>query len=100
MPQMRGKETGPDHFGLSGKDLKEKLTILYGSGEAKASRPPLHPSSSICLAIAEVFSLQILRAIILLQRFVKGASDTQDVFPRHVGVDHRGLKILLAQQQR
>jgi hypothetical protein len=99
MPQVRGKETGPDHLGISGKNLKKKLTILYGSGEVKAFRPPLHPSSSISLAIAGVLSLQILRAISLSQWFVQGASDAQDVFLRHVGVDHGGLKILMAQQQ-
>ena len=66
MPQMRREETGPDHLGFPGENLKEKLTILYGSGEAKAFPLPLHPSSSISLAIAGVFSLQILRTIILL----------------------------------
>jgi len=25
MPKMRGKETGPDHLGIPGKDLKKKL---------------------------------------------------------------------------
>ena len=75
MPEMQGQEIGTDPLGLPGKDLKKKLTILFGSGEAKAFLLPLHPSSSISLAIAGVFSLQILRAMILSQRFVQGASD-------------------------